>query len=50
MYGRPPVGKSFFGVSASGSGAVMYPAFVRGVSPLALREYAVGIPNHGFVL
>jgi hypothetical protein len=30
MYGRPPLGKGFFGVSASGSGAVMYPAFVRG--------------------
>jgi hypothetical protein len=30
MYGRPPLGKGFFGVSAIGSGAVMYPAFVRG--------------------
>jgi hypothetical protein len=30
MYGRPPLGKGFFGGSASGSGAVMYPAFVRG--------------------
>jgi len=30
MYGRPPLGKGNFGVSASGSGAVMYPAFVRG--------------------
>jgi hypothetical protein len=30
MYGRPPLGKGIFGVSASGSGAVMYPAFVRG--------------------
>jgi hypothetical protein len=27
MYGRPPLGKGIFGVSASGSGAVMYPAF-----------------------
>ena len=26
MYGRPPVGKDFFGVSANGSGAVMYTA------------------------
>src|SRR5262252_1452645 len=30
MYGRPPLGKGFFGVSASGSGAVMYPAFMHG--------------------
>src|SRR5215467_10917646 len=30
MYGRPPLGKGFFGVLASGSGAVMYPAFVGG--------------------
>ena len=30
VYGRPPLGKGIFGVSASGSGAVMYPAFVRG--------------------
>jgi hypothetical protein len=27
MYGRPPLGKGSFGASASGSGAVMYPAF-----------------------
>jgi hypothetical protein len=26
MYGRPPLGKGFFGVSTNGSGAVMYPA------------------------
>ena len=31
MYGRPPLGKGFFGGSADVSGAVMYPAFVRGV-------------------
>ncbi len=30
MYGRPLVGKSFFGISAKESGAVMYAAFVRG--------------------
>ena len=30
MYGRPPLGKDFFIVSASGSGAVMYPACLRG--------------------
>src|SRR5215470_8984635 len=30
MYGRPPLGKGFFGILASGSGAVMYPAFERG--------------------
>jgi cellulose biosynthesis protein BcsQ len=30
MYGRPPLGKGSFGASASGSGAVMYPAFVCG--------------------
>ena len=30
MYGRPLVGKSFFGISAKELGAVMYAAFVRG--------------------
>ena len=30
IYGRPPLGKDFFIVSASGSGAVMYPACLRG--------------------
>ena len=30
MYGRPPLGKGFFGVAAFESGAVMYPAFVCG--------------------
>jgi hypothetical protein len=30
MYGRPPLGKGFFGILASGSGAVMYPAFECG--------------------
>ena len=51
MYGRPPVGKSFFGALASGSGAVMYPAFVRGALT-AGREgvRVVRVPNHGFVL
>jgi hypothetical protein len=32
MYGRPPFGKGFFDIAALGSGAVMYPAFVRGTS------------------
>jgi hypothetical protein len=51
MYGRPPVGKSFLVASASGSGAVMYPAFVRGAltaGPEGVR--VVGIPNHSLVL
>ncbi len=30
IYGRPLVGKSFFGISAKELGAVMYAAFVRG--------------------
>jgi hypothetical protein len=30
MYGRPPFGKGFFDVATFESGAVMYPAFVRG--------------------
>lgn len=30
MYGRPPLGKGFFGVSTNESGAVMYPAFKCG--------------------
>jgi hypothetical protein len=31
MYGRPPLGKGIFDVAGSfESGAVMYPAFVRG--------------------
>jgi hypothetical protein len=30
MYGRPLVGKSFFGISAKKSGAVMYAALMRG--------------------
>jgi hypothetical protein len=30
MYGRPPLGKDFFGASADASGAVMYTAFECG--------------------
>jgi hypothetical protein len=30
MYGRPLFGKGFYEVSAIGSGAVMYPACLRG--------------------
>jgi hypothetical protein len=30
MYGRPPLGKGIFAGAASGSGAVMYPAFACG--------------------
>jgi hypothetical protein len=30
MYGRPPVGKGLFGVSADWPGAVMYTAFECG--------------------
>jgi hypothetical protein len=43
MYGRPPLGKDFFGASASGSGAVMYPACMRGAwtaGPEGVRDRA----------
>jgi hypothetical protein len=30
MYGRPPAGKGFFGVTADLSGAAMYAAYVCG--------------------
>src|ERR1700680_4029816 len=47
MYGRPPFGKGFVGASASGSGAVMYPAFVRGAmtaGPEGVRDRVPIIP------
>ena len=50
MYGRPPLGKGIFVVAAFESGAVMYPAFVRGSStagPEGIRGWG---SNHGHAL
>jgi hypothetical protein len=49
MYGRPPLGKSFFG-AASGSGAVMYPAFVRGALTAGPEGVRGRVPNQSLVL
>jgi hypothetical protein len=46
----PPLGKSFFGVSTSGSSAVMYPAFVRGTLTPGPGEVRGRVPNHSIVL
>src|ERR1700724_98642 len=40
----PLSARGFTNGSASGSGAVMYPAFVCGHRPLALREYVDRVP------
>jgi hypothetical protein len=46
MYGRPPLGKGFFSGSASGSGAVMYPAFVRGALTAGPEGVRGRVPDH----
>src|SRR5262245_12969062 len=40
----PLSARGFSNALASGSGAVMYPAYVRGHGPLALREYVDRVP------
>jgi hypothetical protein len=53
LYGQcmdGPLSASFFGVSASGSGAVMYPAFLRGALTAGPDGVRGRVPDHLLVL
>jgi hypothetical protein len=46
MYGRPPLSKGFIGGGGCGSGAVMYPACVRGTLTAGPEGIRGPVPNH----